>query len=134
MYTYATPLVRSYSLGSQDFTSPYAGSIPVPAWAKACRVEGISVAASVTFTNDTTAGFVRVGPAADDDKFAELDMATTAATDSLDGGPYPSDYFIDLERDGDAGAALTQLEVVTVAPTGGVPAGTGLVDITISWW
>lgn len=137
-------LTISYNMGIHDFGAggdalaiqrPY-GSDGGYTFA---RIEEIHVAVTETFTADTTAGFVRIGTASDADKFAELGMGLAADTDGW-GTNDDTDAIkaagqsIDLDRDGDSGASLDQLEVAFVAPTGGTPAGQGYVTIVITWW
>ena len=61
-------------------------------------------------------------------------MGVVAATDSKHVLATSTGVGIDLARGGDASAALTQLEVSFVAPTGGTPGGTGRVDVFIGWY
>ena len=140
MKSYDNPLTISYSLGSHDFgAGAGAYAIQRPKGKGSARIEEIHLAVSETFTDDSTTGFVRIGTAADADKFAELSTATAAATDGFGTNDdqdaiKTAGLFIDLDRDGDSGAALDQLEVALVAPTGGVPAGIALVTIVVSWF
>lgn len=130
----------SYSFGEIDFgAGGDALAIPVPYGAKGARIVDIAASVTETFTQDTTPGYVRLGTAADPDKFAELNLGVAADTDGYgtkddDIFPAGSDEGIDLARDGDSGAALSQIEVAFVAPTGGTPAGKAYVNIAIEWW
>jgi hypothetical protein len=133
--------VTSHGFGAAHAFSAGAAAhaIRVPLGMNFARIEEVSVLATVTFNAVTTPAYVRVGTAADDNKFAELNLATVAATDSRGSkddtdAVLPAGQFIDLTRGGDSGAALSQLEVAFIANTGGTPAGTGIPTITVSWW
>jgi hypothetical protein len=130
-----------YQLGGEhDFGAGGATYyVQPPKGANMGQVHDIQVDVKETFNAVTTAGFVRVGNTADADKYAELDMGTAAINTVY--GSYDVDIFasgktglIDMTRDGAAGAAITQVEIEYVAPTGGTPAGKGSVTVTISWW
>lgn len=135
MKSYDNPQTRCYDLGSADIEAAGPFAIAVPPWASSARIEGVAFnSVSEAFTADTTGAGVQIGTAADADKFGDFVFGVIALTDGAEVGPVTAGNFIDLDRDGDAGAALTQLEVVLVAPTGGTPAGTGLLSIVISWY
>jgi hypothetical protein len=96
-----------------------------------------------TFTADTTAGEVRVGNSNDDDKYGTLTCDTTVTTgevwNSADQNIHGAtgadgDGMIDMSRDGAAGAAIDDVEIEFVAPTGGTPAGKGHVGVSIRWF
>ncbi len=114
-------------------------AIQRPPNVSSCRVEEIHVQVTETFTADTLPAHILIGTASDADKFADLSMGLAAATDGY-GTNDDTDaiktagQFIDLDRDGDAGAALDQLEVTTVANTGGTPAGMGTIVVVLSWF
>ena len=137
---YDNALTVSYNMGAYDFgNASEALAIQRPYGKSWARIEEIHVAVTETFTATTTPAYVRIGTASDNDKFAELNMSTAADTDGW-GTNDDNDAIksagldIDLDRDGDSGASLDQLEVNFVAPTGGSPAGIGFVTIVISWW
>ena len=88
----------------------------------------VAVAVTETFTATTTQGFVRVGTAADNDAFAELQMGTAADEDYWDSDTDDTNAIIDSDIPAD-----TLVEVNLVAPTGGTPAGQGEVHIMIDW-
>lgn len=143
---YDNPMRLSYNLGLHDFgTAGDALAIPVPAiqgerTATMCRIDSIALSATETFTAVTTGAFVRIGTAADADKFAELAAGTLADTNGLDLTPGSTE----LKDNGyggqgvvllnSSGENISQLEVVFVAPTGGTPAGIAHVNIGIAWW
>ena len=142
-YDQSGPLTISYPVGDGivDIAdgSVLALAIQRPPNVSSCRVEEIHTQVSETFNAVTTSAFIRIGTASDADKFAELDMGTAAATDGY-GTNDDTDAikaagkFIDLDRDGDSGAALDQLEVTTLANTGGTPAGQCTIVIVLSWF
>lgn len=120
---YDNPLRISYSFGSVDFgAGDSTFAIDQPA-GKRGVVADMHVSVTETFTDDTTSGFVRVGDGSDDDKFGELDMLTTAAGAALAGA-----------GTGTVIETADTVEVNFVAPTGGTPAGIGLVTITVDWF
>lgn len=141
MNGYDKPLTISYNFGSHDFgAGAGAHAVQRPKDAKFARIEEIHLGPiTETFNQVTTPGYVRVGTASDADKFAELNCAAAAATDGY-GTNDDQDAIkaaglrIDLDRDGDSGASLDQLEVTFVAPTGGTPAGIAVVTVVISWY
>lgn len=136
MSHYDNPLVITYGLGDHDFgAAGDALAIKPPPGVSRGRIVDIHVAVKETFTATTTPAFIRLGTAADPDYYAELNMGTAADTDAYSirniAGGYDAVVFrsIDLVQD-----AVSQVEVVFVAPTGGTPAGIGSVSIAIAWW
>lgn len=138
---YDQPMTISYSLGLHDYgAGGDALAIPVLAGATWARIEEISLSATELFTTTTTGAFVRIGTAADADKFAELAAGTLADTNGL-GLTAGSTELKDNSYGGkgvillnSSGENITQLEVVLVAPTGGTPAGIAHTTIVVSWW
>lgn len=101
-------------------------------------VEDIHVAVTVLFTAVTTPAYVRLGYSGDNDYYAELNMGTAAAsagygTVDITGATSPIFRKIDLLNDPVPGE-LSAVLVNFVAATGGTPAGTGTVAISIGWW
>jgi hypothetical protein len=144
MSGYDNPLTLSYSVGLTNEVDIADGSVLAlaiqrPLGMTMCRVREIHVQVTETFTADTLAAHILIGTAADPDKFADLSMGVAAATDGYGTNDYPAAIksaggFIDLNRDGDSSASLDQLEVTTVANTGGTPAGKGIITVVLSWW
>ena len=137
MKSYDNAESQSYHIGLVDFgAGGAANSIPVPSWATGARVVGASVnGLTEAFTADTTGSGLLIGTAADPDKFFDGLVGVVALTDSAEfAGFTDAGLEIHLGYDGDAGVALTQLEVTMVAPTGGTPGGIGLTTITIAWY
>jgi len=139
-YGYDNPLTISYNFGVEDFAdAAQALAIQRPNGKKFARIEDLHVAVTETFNAVTTSAFLRIGTASDADKFAELDMTTAADTDGY-GTVDDTDAIkaagkeIDMDNDGDSAAAIDQLEVATIANTGGTPAGQGYITIVVSWW
>lgn len=138
---YDDPKTISYNFGSHDFGAGAAAhAIPIPPGYKFARIKEVCVTPiTETFNAVTTPAYVRIGTAADADKFAQLNMGVAAATDGYGtkddpDAILPAGEFIDLERAGDSGVALAQLEVTFVAPTGGTPAGIGVPTIVVDWF
>jgi len=123
--SYDAKVPITYSVGEIDIgDAPEVFSIQGPSGAAGILLE-VSLSATETFTATTTPGYVRIGTAADPDANFEMSCATTADTDSI--AAASTDY---IDR---VIAADTQVEVTTVAPTGGTPAGKGWIFITILW-
>jgi hypothetical protein len=141
MSGYDAPKQQSYNFGSHDFgAGAGAHAIQRPVGMVSGRVAEIHVGPiTEVFNAVTTPGYVRIGTAADADKFAELNMGAAAVSDGYGTNDDPdavkdAGKFIDLNRDGDSGACLDQLEVTFVAPTGGTPTGIGVVAVMMEWW
>lgn len=92
------------------------------------RLKEITVTSTETFNAVTTPAYVRIGTASDADAYAELNMGTTAATDTIVASAQLG-ALIDQDLPAD-----TQIEVAFVAPTGGTPAGMGHVFVTVDWF
>ena len=140
MAGYDNPLTISYSLGLLDFAAgATANAIQRPAGKEHARIEELHVSVTEVFNGVTTNAFLQVGTASDANKFADMDMGAAAATDGYGTNDDPdailaAGAFIDLDRDGDSGASLDQLEITTVPNTGGTPTGIGEVTVVISWF
>ena len=140
MSSYDNPLVITYSWPEHDFgAGAGAHGIQSPAGLDSCRIIEIHVAVTETFTADTLAGFVRLGTAADPNRYAELQLDTTSLI--TNGVGLRSDSTALVNTAGyDAGIihmaqeGITQIEVVFDSPTGGTPAGKGIVSIALGWW
>ncbi len=141
MKTYDNPLTISYDLGEHDFPDAnMALAIQRPKGVSSCRIEEMHVAVTETFNGSVSKAFLRIGTASDPDKFAELDMDLAVITDGW-GTNDDTDaikdagVFIDLDRDGDAGASLDQLEITSVANVdSGTETGIGHVTVVLSWF
>lgn len=132
--SYSTAGTRDYHLGSINFVgTPAAQAIRVPKGARFARIVDVHVMASVAFTATTTPGYVDIGTAGTAAKYVHFNCGTTAATDARcfddSDGRVAGYEVIDT-----VGEAIEQLEVSFVAPTGGTPAGTGLVTISVEWF
>lgn len=136
MRSYDNYDLMSYDLGSLNWTAANTTAIPVPADASGARILGYAIHdVTVAFTADTTPGYLDFGTAGDADKFGHLAADVIAAGDGLHVlGNDDLGAGIDLARAGDAGVALTQIEVATVAMTGGTPGGTGRTTVFIGWY
>ena len=129
--SYDNPTTVSYCLGSHDFgAGAGAFAIKPPKGKKRGNVVDVQVQVTETFTQDTTPGYVRLGTTGDPDKYAELNMGAAAATDAYSlSDTNASTNVIDLAVD-----SISQVEVALVSPTGGTPAGIGVVNIVIDWF
>ncbi len=130
-------IVRSYSYGVYDFgPSTEIIAIGQLAGKRWCQILDVEVQAVETFT---TGGAVLIGTASDSDKFAELTLGTLADTDALNtrgdtDAIFTAGKFIDMSNDGDADAAITQLEVLFQRVVQSGPTGQGFVHICLAWW
>lgn len=134
---YDRPFRMTYSYAEHDFGAG-AGThyVKPPYGLNNGRVEEIQVDCTENFTADTTPGYVQVGIAADADKYAQLTLGTDADSGEAYGSA-DSECFkesngteramIDFSGDG---ATIVKF----VAPTGGTPAGKGIVHIVIAWF
>lgn len=107
--------------------------VAIPRGAQYARVLDIMVEATVTFTQVTTPGLVQVGDGTTANQFAQLSLGGTAAgatIGSADSAVRRVDY---LKGNYNSGAGLHDLTITFVAPTGGTPAGTGNVFITVGY-
>lgn len=129
--SYSNPRNITYGLGVQNFTTPITRFVKPPPRCNRAIIIDIAASITVLFTAVTTAGFVRVGTAADNARYAELNMGVAAANTAYNATDVPGSIRaigIDMARD-----AITSVRIGTVAPTGGTPAGTADVWIAIAW-
>jgi hypothetical protein len=126
---YDNALTVTYVLPAVDFgAGDSAHAIKPPYGYTRGRIMDVGVAVTETFTNTTTAGYVRIGTATDADAYAELNMGVAAATNFYNTAD-DTDAIIEADI-----PAATQLEVACIAPTGGTPAGIGSVHIVVNWF
>lgn len=141
---YDNALVIPYHYLLHDFGNGAATfEVKPPKGCKNGRLVEIEVDVQETFTEDTEEGEVKVGNSNDDDLYGTLELGTDAAAgevfNSEDYDIWKADGangsgFIDLLRDGSGGAAVDDVLIGFVSPTGGTPAGKGEVTVTIAWW
>jgi len=136
MKTYDNPITVSHNLGVVDYGAGNSVQlIPVPPNVSRARLEFVLLDVDETFNTDTTDGRFQVGDGTTADKFMDADIGAAAVDTAVsfacgkDAGKE-----IDLDRDGDGGAALTFLTVTMVAPTGGTPAGIANTTLVVSWY
>lgn len=127
----ALPYTASYLAQAVDFSSdstPIVFATPANLRAKVLAVDVYNV--SVAFTADTTAARVEVGDGVDADEFVlTADIAASSDAQSFtafDGTIVAGDQ--EIIEAGD------QVTVTCVAPTGGVPAGTADVAVTVLYF
>lgn len=138
MSGYDNPLHLTYTYPALAFGGASSSStIKPPRGKKQANIEEIHVAVTVLFTAVTTPAFIRLGYTADNDYYAELNMGTAAASAGYGTSDItasnPIFRKIDLANDPTPGV-LTGVLVNFVAATGGSPAGTGTVAITLGWY
>lgn len=117
---YDNPQTVTYQFGQHDFgAGAGALSFKLPK-GKAGRLIDVGVMnITETFTNTTLDATVLVGTTGDANAYAELHLATAAATDTFN---TVDDTNAIINKDLPAD---TQIEVAFTAPTGGTPAGIG---------
>ena len=136
---YDNPMRLTYCLPSRDFTGA-AGVVAIarPAGCRFARIRDIQLSATVAWVGVTTKGEVQIGDGTDADKFATLAPETLAAGSAYgfkDGDGVAADYpRIDMDVDGNAGAAMTQLILTYTQATGSGAAGTAIPTVVIDWW
>jgi hypothetical protein len=131
MNTYSNPLTQCYDFEPHDFgAGGDTHDIKGPPGMKGRLRSVLLFQVTEAFTATTTPAFIRVGTAADADKFIEVSCATTAIDAVVSASPDPAVYApADTEI-----AADTAVRVTFVAPTGGTPAGIGKVQACIDWY
>lgn len=118
--SYENPSTVTFQFGQHDFgAGAGALSFKLPKGKKGRLIDVGVTNITETFTNTTTPAYFRVGTSGDADAYAQLNLATAAATDTFNTVD-DTDAIIE-----DALPADTQIEVTMVAPTGGTPAGIG---------
>lgn len=127
---YDRPSNVSYVYPAKDFTAAITRAIKPPYLKNRGIIVDIHVAVTTLFTQVTTPAYVRVGTAASDALYAELNMGAAAANTAYNVTDFPTAIkkTIDLSRD-----AVTAVQLKIVAPTGGSPAGVGDLTLTIGW-
>lgn len=122
---YDNPRTITIPLGSVNFGTNTASSFKLPKGLRG-RLVDVSVISTTLFTAVTTGAFVNIGTTADPDAYASLgSLGALAATDTFNTVNDPEAIINpDLPAD-------TQIEVAYVAPTGGSPAGVGLVYVVV---
>jgi hypothetical protein len=137
MAGYDAPLRITYPYPALAFGGASSSSTIKPPRGKTqATIEEIHVGVTVLFTAVTTPAFIRLGYSADHDYYAELNMGTAAASagyGTSDITINPIFRKIDLRSDPNPGV-LTSVLVNFVAATGGSPAGTGTVLISLGWY
>lgn len=135
MSHYDNPLTMTYSIAALAFggASSTRGIKP-PKNMNRGNVRDIMTSVTVLFTAVTTAAFLKVGHAGDDDYFAIVSMGTAAAGAGYGLRDNGSIFkMIDLLNDPTPGV-LTQILLTFTASTGGSPAGTADVNVCIDWF
>lgn len=125
--SYDEPIYMSFSTGQHDFTTARKWAVKGPK-GKRARVIDTLVSATTTFTADTTEGRVRVGTADDADKYVDLGLGTLAAESALT-ATETADAIKDEDIDTDE-----EVIIEVVPPTGGTPAGAGIVHLVLGWF
>ncbi|MCA0341110.1 MAG: hypothetical protein LCH99_15465 [Proteobacteria bacterium] len=122
--SYSLPNRMSYTFGEEDIAdAARALSVRGPT-GKDGRLVAVSISSTETFNAVTTPAHLLIGTAADTDAYADVNVGTLAATDSLFKSYF--DQNITIPKD-------TQVEITEVAPTGGTPAGKAYFTVTIDW-
>lgn len=128
-------MTKTFTFPGVVFTAGGTKKLQLPFGAKLARVLDISVRASVTFTQTTTPALVEVGDGTNASAFAQLNCGAVAAGSTIGGAdvggvevqpPYNAQNY-------NSGAGLHDLILTFVAPTGGAPAGTGDVEVSLGF-
>jgi len=125
---YDNPLTVTYSFLNDFGAGDELLALKAPAGLTRGRIREVGVAVKETFNGVTTNAFIRIGTATDADAYVEMDMAAAADTNyynTLD----DTDAIINADI-----PSATQVEVALIAPTGGTPAGIGVVSVVIDWF
>lgn len=135
---YDKPLLISYVFSAINFGSTVNKRIKPPPGAKFGEIKDVHASINTLFTQVTTPGYVRIGTVDDASKYCSMNMGAAAANTGYgladNDGLGTKQKTIDLDRDSNAGTAITDLRVAFIAPTGGSPAGVADVTITMAWW
>ncbi len=140
---YDNPMRVSYNFGIHDFgAGSDALAIAVPTGYGRAAIELIAVSATEAFNSVTTEAFVRLGTAADNDRYAELAIGDLANTNAVAVSNKEALGDTQLKDIGQGGKgivdiiteAISQIELNLVAPVGGTPAGQGYVTVVIGWY
>lgn len=136
MKFYDNALLISHNLGVVDYgAGDSVQLIPAPPGCTRARIEGVLLDCDETFNTDTTEGGVQIGDGTDPDKFFTCSVGALAVNTAASFAGATSGYpTVDMDRDGNAGAAMTFLTVTMVAPTGGTPAGIANTTVVIHWF
>ncbi len=156
MSTYNSPLRRQYSWGGMNVATPApVRRIKAPAGARFAKITEFYANVTTACTVVTTAAVVQIGDGTTAGKFMAQKIGVDAGSSQAAGTVYgtqdvdgrvalynpssPPDSthkgFIDLKNDGaTAGTLQTFLDVTTVAPTGGSPAGVADYYLEIEWF
>lgn len=126
--SYSLPNRRSYSFPNVAFGTSSFQTVTGPK-GKAGRIVAINVAATVLFTNVTTAGRVDLGNATTANANQSLALGALAASASISSDDAVSTF----TNTTPVVAADVPLKVSFIAPTGGSPAGTATVTVIMDW-
>lgn len=126
--SYSDPRPYTYSFGEIDFGAGGDAIVITGPSGKQGTIKEVLVSATEGFTSDTTEGAVNIGSAAAGAQYVAMGLGTLA--DGAD--QRMTDTAADLVLE--AVPADTDIHVTFVAPTGGVPAGKGFVQIMIEWY
>lgn len=128
--SYSNPNRRTYTFPGIAFGTSGAQTLDNPK-GKAGRIVSVQVVATVLFTAVTTPGRVDLGNSTTANAYGSLSLGTLAAAASLSSeGTIGYASYTNTTRDI---AADVPLKVSFIAPTGGSPAGTGTVILTVDW-
>lgn len=135
MSYYDNPAVVSYSFGSVNFASGSTNALKPPPGMTRGKIVDIQVQVTTLFTAVTNPAFIRLGTPGVPAFYAELNLGVAAATDAYGIRNITAGYdavvfrSIDIVQDN-----VAQVRVAFIAPTGGSPAGAGVVNIAVAWF
>ena len=127
---YNNPQIISYNFGSVNFATGSTAKLKPPPGKSRGSIIDVHVSVTVLFTQVTTPGYSRIGKTGTAAYYAEVNMGAAAA-----GAAYNFRDNKTVSRQIDLVAdAVSDVLVTFVAPTGGSPAGTGIVTVAIGWF
>lgn len=134
-----------YTFPSVNFATGSTQKMKIPRGARMARVCDILVAATVLFTQVTTAAVVEIGDGVTANAFGQLSLGALAAGSTLGASDVVGGLFgvnnqygnaataVYLAGNYNSGAGLHDLIATFVAPTGGTPAGTATVIVVVGY-
>lgn len=137
MRHYDNPLLVTYTVAATTFGSAF--QLKPPKGLTRGTIFDIHVMVTATFTAVTTPASVQIGYTGSANYYAELNMGTAASGTSRNSSDILEPEVvvkrpIFLRDDPGVGSDLTHVLLTSVAPTGGTPAGGGVISVPVGWY